>query len=298
MNKKTPTKRKKKLGSYPYLSVVVSITIALFVLGSFGMLLIHTQKLGAVIRENLEIQVYLTKSTSENQRIQIQRTLAAKDFVALEGDEARITFVSKEQAAEDFKKETGEDFTEFLGENPLRDLFLVKIRSTHQDTAQLSLIKEDIENIGGVFEAVYVEGLVNSINENTTKIGFVLVGFSLILILVVVILINNTIKLALFSQRFLIRSMQLVGATKAFIQRPFLLRASLHGMLGGAFAIIVLYGGLQYAYGKVENLQSLYNFEAVVLLFALLLLAGGLLGFFSTFRAIRKYMKMSLDDLY
>lgn len=291
-------KKKKKLGSYPYVSVVFSITLALFVVGLFGLLLLHANQLKDLIRQNIEVQVYLNKYITENQRIKINKTLASKDYVLAEDGAPQISYVSKEEAAEQFIKETGEDFTNFLGENPLRDAYTIKIKSEYHDQDKLVGIKEDIEGISGVFEVTYIESLIDSINKNVTKISIILASFALILLISVIMLINNTIKLALFSQRFLIRSMQLVGATATFIQKPFLYRAALHGLLAGIFASLLLIVLMHYANNEIENLSTLQDPQKILYLFAGLLVLGAVIGFLSTFRSVRKYLKMSLDELY
>ena len=246
--------RKKNLGSYPYLSVVVSITLALSVLGIFGLLLIHANKLSNLIRENVELQVYLNKNVTPVQITRIEKTLSSNDYILKRDQSADISFTSKEQAAENFIKETGEDFNAFLGENPLRDAFFIKIDPRYH--TKLDSLKLNIESQNGVFEVAYMEDLVQSINKNITKISVVLVGFAAILVLIVIILINNTIKLALFSQRFLIRSMQLVGATRNFIQQPFLFRSILHGLLSGVLAIAMLIFLLDFASAKVPGFSA------------------------------------------
>ena len=291
-------KKKKKLGSYPYWSVVFSITLALFVIGLFGMLLLHANQLKELIRQNVEIQVYLNKFITENERIKINKTLAGKDFVLLVEETPQITYISKEEAAQQFIEDTGEDFTSFLGENPLRDAYIVKIRSEYHDKDKLVGIKQEIEGISGVFEVTYIENLISSINENVTKISLFLAGFAVILLITVIVLINNTIKLALFSQRFLIRSMQLVGATSGFIQKPFIYRATLHGILSGILASLMLIGLLQYANQEIEHLSELQDPQQMLILFLALLLIGGIIGLLSTFRSVSKYLKMSLDELY
>lgn len=291
-------KKKKKLGSYPYVSVVFSITLALFVVGLFGLLLLHANQLKDLIRQNIEVQVYLNKYITENQRIKINKTLASKDYVLVEDGTAQISYISKEEAAEQFIKETGEDFTNFLGENPLRDAYTIKINYEYHDQDKLVGIKEDIEGISGVFEVTYIESLIDSINKNVTKISIILASFALILLISVIMLINNTIKLALFSQRFLIRSMQLVGATATFIQKPFLYRATLHGILAGIFASLLLIVLMHYANNEIENLSTLQDPQKILYLLVGLLLLGAVIGFLSTFRSVRKYLKMSLDELY
>ena len=291
-------RKKKKLGRYPYLSVVFSIFLSLVVIGLFGLLFIYANKLTTIIKENIEIQVYLKKGISDNQRIQVQKTLSAKDYVAKKNNELQIRYVSKEQAAEKFIKETGEDFSTFLGDNPLRDAYVVKMASESQSPEVLEQAKKEIEKITGVFEVVYVESLVDSINKNLTKISVALLGFSGILIIIVILLINNTIKLALFSQRFLIRSMQLVGAKASFIQRPFLMRSVWHGLFAGVFASLAVLVFLQFANREIEDLANLQSNSSLVILCALLLILGVIIGLGSTYRAIKKYMRLSLDELY
>ncbi|MEM9298755.1 MAG: permease-like cell division protein FtsX [Bacteroidota bacterium] len=291
-------RKKKKLGSYPYLSVVFSIFLSLVVIGLFGLLFIYANKLTTIIKENIEIQVYLKKGISDNQRIQVQKTLSAKDYVAKKNNELQIRYVSKEQAAEKFIKETGEDFSTFLGDNPLRDAYVVKMASESQSPEVLEQAKKEIGKITGVFEVVYVESLVDSINKNLTKISVALLGFSGILIIIVILLINNTIKLALFSQRFLIRSMQLVGAKASFIQRPFLMRSVWHGLFAGVFASLAVLVFLQFANREIEDLANLQSNSSLVILCALLLILGVIIGLGSTYRAIKKYMRLSLDELY
>ena len=298
MKKVTKSARKKRLGSYPYFSVVSSITFALFVLGLFGLLGLHISKLTQLIQENMQVQVYLTKSVTPAVRTQLEQTLASKAYVATSDNQPRITFISKEEAAEDFTAATGENFKDFLGENPLRDAFLVNIKPEYQSNLKLDSIRQSIEEMNGVFEAVYVENLVSSINQNLAKLSIALGGFAIVLILVVVILINNTIKLALFSQRFLIRSMQLVGATSNFIQLPFLARSIFLGFLAGVLSCGLLFGLMQYANQQIADLVTLQNLNNILILFAILLLLGSLIGFLSTLRAVRKYLAISLDDLY
>jgi len=290
--------RKKKLGSYPFLSVVFSITLSLFVLGLFGVFFLLTNNLTHLVQDSIEVQIYLNRNVTESEKIQIQKTIADKAYVARTESGVQLTLISKEEAAEDFIKETGEDFKQFIGDNPLRDAIIIKVDPQFQGTSQMAEIKAEIEAIRGVFEVVYLDNLVESINKNLAKIGLVLIGFAGLLLVAVMVLINNTIKLALFSQRFLIRSMQLVGATAGFIQRPFLLRASLYGLIAGGLSCAALFGVLQYANRKIENLSQLQKTDELLILGGSLLLVGVLVGFGSTYRAINKYLKMSLDELY
>jgi len=293
--KKQHTK-KKNLGSYPYVSVVISITMALFVIGVFGSLVIYSKELERLVRENVKIQVYLKNQLSESQRDQIEKSIGSKPFVAK--DEHAIQFISKDEAAEQFIKETGEDFKKFLGENPLRDALLVKIDENYHDAENLKKIKAEVENIGGVFEVYYVENVIESINRNITKIGLILMGLVTLLLFIVVMLINNTLRLALFSQRFLIRSMQLVGARSSFIHKPFLLRAGLHGFVSGIISAGMLIGLLVFATKKVEDLSLIQNNERIMILTGVLILLGIFVAVSSTYRAVSKYLRLSLDELY
>ena len=298
MEEPLKTRRKKHLGSYPFINVVLSITLALFVIGLFGLLILHTNKLTEIIKENIEIQVYLKKNVSESEKAKVEKAIYDRPYTLKKDDRALVQFISKEEAAEDFIEATGEDFTNFLGENPLHDAFLVKIDPQYQETEQLTTIKTELESMNGVFEVVYVDTLIQSINENLTRISLFLLGFAILLIMAVVLLINNTIKLALFSQRFLIRSMQLVGATRGFIKRPFIVRSMWHGIIAGMLSAVILYVLLRYSYQWVEGLSLLTEPDKLYILLGSLLIIGALIGVLSTLRAVNKYLNMSLDELY
>ncbi|MEP1032883.1 permease-like cell division protein FtsX [Ekhidna sp.] len=291
------TRKKRKLGSYPFASVVFSITVALLVLGLFGWLVLHSSRLGTRIQESVEVQVYLNKNINQSDITKIRTAIAAKPYTLVK-DAPQIVLITKEEAAKQFIEATGEDFKDFLGENPLRDLFAVKVKGSYQALDSLNKIKAEIEGIRGVFEVEYEESLIESINENLTKIGFILLGIAIFALIVVIILINNTIKLALFSQRFLIRSMQLVGATSSFIQRPFLYRSMMYGLFAGIFSCGIIYGFTIYMNSIIEGLEELQDTNGFLILFSLILIMGIIVGYFSSLRAIKKYLKMSLDELY
>jgi len=298
---KTDKKRSKKtLGSYQYGSVLFSISLALFVIGLFGLLALQANELTSVIKQNLEVQVYLNKELSKNQLNRIRLEMENSGYLNIdeETNEAAIKFVSKEEAAQQFVEETGEDFSSFLGDNPLRDAFVLNLAPDYQTNAKMDSLSTRIEQINGVFEVTYVKNLADSIDQNITKTAAILIGIALLLVLVVILLINNTIKLALFSQRFLIRSMQLVGAKSTFIKRPFLRRSFLYGAISGIIASGLLYGILTFANQKIERLEELQKIEMIVMLFIVLIALGAFISWFSTSRAMNKYLKMSLDELY
>jgi cell division transport system permease protein len=291
------TNRKKKLGGYPAIGVVISTTLALFVIGLFGLLLIYSRQLELKVRENIKLQVYLKSNLTESQRLQIQNKLLSQSYTAKDQEKA-VTFVSKDQAAKNFIAETGEDFTKFLGENPLKDAYLIAIDPSYHSKEQLEKIKTEIQKMNGVFQVFYVEGLIEEVNDNVMKIGLFLGGLILVLLVTVVLLINNTLRLALFSQRFLIRSMQLVGAKNWFILRPFVVRAAGYGLLSGAMASLFMLLLSDYAQQKITDLNILHNEEQFFFLIAVLVVLGITVAVVSTIFAIRKYLRMSLDQLY
>ena len=293
-----PAKAKKQLGYFKFGSVLFSTTLSLFIVGLFGIILIQASSLTKMIRENIEIQVFLDKELSQKQLADLRKDLAERPFVLRTEDSLYLRFISNKEAAETFIKNTGEDFTEFLEDNPLRDSYVFSVAEEFQSSEQLTLIAKELETQPGVFEVSYMTDLVDSINKNLFKVSLIMGGFILILIVTVIMLINNTIRLALFSQRFLIRSMQLVGATRGFIRKPFLVRAFIFGVLAGVLASSILFALLEYTKGNIEGFAALQNTELMLLLFAALTIMGGLLSGFSTLRAVNKYLNMSLDELY
>jgi cell division transport system permease protein len=288
----------KKFGSYPFISVVLSITLALFVIGLFGVLLIYSQELGRLVKENVRIQVYLKSTVTEEEKSALEKKLKTSEFILQDTTRKTLTFVSRQEAARQFIQDTGEDFQKFLGENPLRDAFLVTVDPAFHDKKKLAGIKSSLEKEKVVFQVYYVESLIESVNRNVAKIGLVLLGIAGVLLVVVVLLINNTLRLALFSQRFLIRSMQLVGATRLFIQGPFILRSMALGALSGVIASGMLWALIYYGNRRVEELKLLENQDRLLVLLASLLALGIFVAALSTWRAVSKYLKLSLDELY
>ena len=290
--------KKKKIGSYPNTMIVISLTAALFLIGFCAMLVIQSKKLVSVIRQNIDVSVFVDKSLTEAGRDSILMEIRQKPYVQTLGDSADITFVSKEQAAQEFMEGTKEDFTAFLGENPLRDSYRVKVQEDYFEESKLKAIQTDLERIRGVYEVVYQENLADAINKNITKLYVVLASFALVMLVIIVLLINNTIKLAIYSQRFLIRSMQLVGATNGFIQRPFLMRGTTQGIVSALIASFFLIILQQTAVRNVEGLSLLQEYDKLAIVLALLVVLGILIGVVSTTQSLHRYLKMSLDELY
>jgi cell division transport system permease protein len=278
--------KKKKIGSYPNAMIVMSLTAALFLIGFCGLLVIQSKKLVSIIRQNIEVRVFLDKEATKTGQDSILNIIKVKPFVLAATDVKPITFVSKEEAAKEFIEDTKEDFASFLGENPLRDSYRVKIQEDYFEEAKLQQIKKELEQIKGVYEVVYQEDLADNINRNVTKIYIVLASFALIMLIIIVLLVNNTIKLAIYSQRFLIRSMQLVGATNGFIQRPYVVRGAIQGLVGGVLAGILLIALQQLAVRNVEGLGMLQEYDKIIILVLTVLSLGILIGVASTYQSL------------
>lgn len=287
--------RKKILGGYPAVGVVISTTLALFVFGLFANLVIYSNEFNRIIRENLNVKIYLKNSLTETQRNQLEKTISAKNFIA--ASEGAIIFVSKEEAEKELIEDIG-DYRKVLGENPLKDAYKVKIKPEFQDTTSLKKIKKEIESLTGVLEATYEKDLLDAVNKNTRNISWYLLGISVALIITTIILINNTLRLALFSQRFLIRSMQLVGARKWFIQSPFLARALAYGILSGLLAAGLIWVLSDYAQKRLPEISAVHNADNFIIMLASLVGIGAIVSSLSSLVAINRYLKMSLDDLY
>ena len=292
------SRKKTKVGKFKFISVLFSTTLSLFIVGLFGVIFIQAKTLTKIIRENIEIQVFLNKNIEEKQKANIGKLLGAKPYVMQKADSSALVFISQEEAAASFLEDTGEDFTKFLNDNPLRDSYTIAISEEYQTSEQIQEIVTEIQDMDGVFEVTYMSDLVESINENLLKVSLVMGGFIIILIVTVIMLINNTIRLALFSQRFLIRSMQLVGATRGFIRQPFLNRAFFFGALSGVLASAILFGIIEYTKANIDGFAMLQNYELLYMLFGGLIIVGAFLSVFSTLRAVNKYLNMSLDELY
>lgn len=291
-------KSQRKLGSYPTIHIILGIMLALLVVGLLGLFMLHANRLTSMIRENVNIQVYLHKHITESEIVYIEQLLRQKGFVQKQDGHAQLKFVSKEEVAQDFTDVTGEDFLQVLDENPLRDFFSVCIAPDYQYNEQLQAIKQDLEAIRGVFEVDYMVDLITSVSHNMTRVGAILTIFSFILLLVVIVLINNTIKLAIYAQRFLIRSMHLVGATASFIRRPFLMRAILMGAMAATMANILLVSALHFANQQIDVLVKIQEPMRIFMLLGSILVLGVLVSMMSTHRSVNKYLHSSLNDLY
>ena len=288
---------KKTFGNFPFISVIFSVTLSLLLLGLFSFFLLSSFNVKNYLESNTEINIYLNKKISPSQIEQIKRTLYTKEY-SLTNTESTLNYVSSEDAAKNFQSEIGEDFVDFLGNNPLRDLIILKINSDYFDLERLNIIESDILKIPGVYQVEYSKELIDNINKNVANISIVFIGLFLILLMISVILINNTLRIALFSQRFLIRSMQLVGATANYILRPFIFRGMIYGLIAGILSSVMLYVIIEIADRRISNLELLISLEQLGVIFISLIFTGIIMVISSTYSAVNKYLNSTLDELY
>ena len=288
---------KKTFGNFPFISVIFSVTLSLLLLGLFSFFLLSSFNVKNYLESNTEINIYLNKKISSSQIEQIKRTLYTKEY-SLTNTESTLNYVSSEEAAKNFQSEIGEDFIDFLGNNPLRDLIILKINSDYFDLESLNIIESDILKIPGVYQVEYSKELIDNINKNVANISLVFIGLFLILLIISVILINNTLRIALFSQRFLIRSMQLVGATANYILRPFILRGMMYGLIAGIISSGMLYVIIEIADRRISNLELVISLEQLGVIFISLIFTGIIMVILSTYSAVSKYLNSTLDELY
>lgn len=275
-----------------YISTIISTSLVLFLLGMLAMMLINAKALSNYVKENIGFSLYLSDDFSAQQLTALQQSLESKPYTN------RLEFTSKEDAANLMEEELGEDFVEFLGYNPLTASLDLYLKADYAVPDSISQIESQLKRSPIVKEVVVQKDLIAEVNENINKIGLVLLVFSILLLIVVIALINNTIRLAIYSKRFLIKTMQLVGATSSFIRRPFVSRGIFNGFISSLIAIALL---LAVMYSVKQNLPEfieLQNFNVYLMLFALVVLMGILISWLSTALAVRKFLRIQSGDLY
>lgn len=275
-----------------YISTVFGIAMVLLMVGMLGLILVHANNLSRYIKENMVVNVFVDEGARETDVLQFQRQLDNNTFVK------RTQYVSKELAARNLQKDLGEDFVRFLGVNPLSQSIDVYMKADYANNADLTRFANELRKNPLVKEVKYQQSLVEQMNQNITSISLVILAFAAIFVVVSVALINNTIRLAIYSQRFLIKSMQLVGATKGFIRRPFLLYGIWHGLLGALIATILLVGTLYFAYQQVPDLIVLQNYYEFGIIFLGIVALGIFIAGFSTLLAVNRFLRLKIYQLY
>ncbi len=275
-----------------YLTLVVSVSLVLFLLGILGLVLINAKGLSDYFRESLSFWVMLDDDAREADIRLLQKDLDAKTYVK------STEYVSKDEAAAKMKEELGEDFISFLGDNPLPPSIDVYLVSDYTSPDSVAKIEKYILEYPFVKEVYYQESLLYLINENVNKISVFLLVISLFLFLIALTIINNTIRLSIYSKRFIIRTMQLVGATRSFIRRPFLVQSTFHGFLAALISMILLMGLL---YMIEKEFFMMFTFESTNLLILLglaIIITGILINIVSTWFSVNRYLSISEDKLY
>lgn len=278
--------------STSYFSVVVSISLVLFMLGMVGLILLQAKKLSTYVKENIAVTVYIKDSVNEADIKRLQKSLDAAKYTK------ETDYVDKETAANRLREELGEDFVEFLGYNPLSTSIDIYLNAEFANPDSVAGIEQQLLLNPKVKEVVYQRDLLSFVNENVRKISILLGGFALLLLIVSIALINSTIRLAIYSKRFIIRSMQLVGATQGFIRRPFVRRGVLHGFYGAVIALILLSGVIYYARLKAPEILDANDVELFASLFALVIALGIIISWLSTTLAVRRYLRLRTNQLY
>lgn len=275
-----------------YFTSTVSITLLLILLGSIGLLLLNTKRISDYVRENIIFKVILKDNIREVDIFQIQKALDAKNYVK------ETVYIPKEKAAIELQEELGEDFIEHIGHNPLLPSIEVKFLASYANNDSIAVIENDLKEFNQIKEVYYQKNLIHTVNENVKKISLVVLIFSSFLLLIAIALINNTIRLAIYSKRFIIRTMQLVGATAGYIRRPFLYRSILQGIVGALIAMAVLIGLIYLLQNEMSDIIRLNNTNILVLLFIIVLFLGIIINWLSTYTAVSKYLRIKTDKLY
>lgn len=275
-----------------YVFSIIGVALVLFLLGTLGLLVIHANKLSDYFKESIEIQVILRDNVKENQALALRDSIATKPYIK------SIEYVSKETAAAHFQKEFGEDFIKLLQYNPLYASINIKANAKYVNMDSLKIVEANLTEKSIVREISYQRSLVAKLNENVRKIGLVILAISALLALVVIVLIDNTIRLAMFSNRFLIKTMQMVGATRWFIAKPFDIRSIINGALSALLAIGGLIGIMYFADRVLPELSGMRDYFMTGVLFLGMIVIGICISLVSTHRSVMKYLRLKLDDLY
>lgn len=275
-----------------YVTLVVSISLVLFLLGILGIILINARELSDYFRESLSFSVMLDDAAREADIRMLQKDLDAKAYVK------STKYVSKDEAAAKMKEELGEDFISFLGDNPLPPSIDVYLVSNYTRPDSVAKIEKYIYLYPFVKDVVVPESLLVLINENVQKISIFLLVISAFLFLIALTIINNTIRLSVYSKRFLIRTMQLVGATRSFIRKPFILQAALHGFIAALVAMVLLLGLLYLIEKEFFMMFTFENTNLLLLLGAVIIMTGIFINIISTWFSVNRFLSISEDKLY
>lgn len=285
--------RKKRQGLFnSHFTITISIALVLFLLGIMGIIVFTADKVSDHVKENIGFSIIMEDNARDVEVRRLQKYLDAMDYVK------STEFINKDKAAEELTKDLGEDFIQFLGYNPLLASIEVHLMAEYANPDSIANIEQEFQSYSSIREVIYQKDLVNLVNENVNKISMIILAFSALLFFVSVALINNTVRLSIYSQRFLINTMQLVGATKSFIRRPFITRCVVDGLIGSVVAIAMLSAVVYSLQSELSTIISFADVELIAMVFSAMLLLGLLITQFSAFFAVNKYLRLRSDELY
>ena len=291
MSKSFEKYQKRRLRS-SYVSVVISISLVLFLLGVLGLLVLNTKKVSDYFKESAAITLFLKNEVSRENILNLQVSIDEEPFTR------STNFISKEEAAEFYKEENGEDFMEFLGYNPLENSIDIYLKADYVTPEKMAEIEQKYKENQYVSSISYDKPLIDLLTQNVKRISFFILLFCALASLVVVVLINSSIRLSVYSKRFTIKTMQLVGATKRFIRRPFIWNSIKLGMVGAVVAILGLIALLIYLDKMFPAFGMMDDRVMLAALFGSVFLAGVLLTWLSTFLATQRFLNLRTDELY
>ena len=275
-----------------YFSVVISIGLVLFLMGLLGLLVLNTKKIADHFKEQIALTIYLKDTAKEVEITQLNKSLALAEYTK------STNYVTKEEAAEAHSKEIGEDFMDFLGYNPLQNSIDVYVKADYITSGEIDTIATDIQSKSFVDEVVYDKPLISLLNENVAKISFWVLVISGVFTFIAVLLINSSIRLSVYSKRFTIKTMQMVGATKSFIRKPFIWKSVKLGMIGAVLALIGMAAILYYMDKSFPELNLLSDTLLLVGLFVGVFLMGVVISWLSTYFATQRFINLKTDELY
>jgi len=289
-NKDNITKRRLQTS---YITSTVSISLVLFLIGLMGLLILNSQKISNYVKENIGFTVMLEKNAKEADIIKLKKRLEASAYVK------STKFISKEDAAKEYQKELGQDFVGFIGSNPLPSSIDVKLHADYSNIDSLSVIEKKLSKYDDIImEVSYQKDLISKVNYNVKRISIVIFILSFLLFVISWTLINNTIRLSVYSKRFIIKTMHLVGATNNFIRQPFLNASSLTGIIGSIIAISALAAIIHFVDNEFDGAVNFTQIDVLAILFAFLMLLGIIITRISAYFAVNKYINLKSDELY
>ena len=275
-----------------YLTTTISISMVLFLIGLLGVVLLNAERLAKYVRENIGVTLVLKDDIQETEIAELQKLLKTTDFVK------SVEYIDKETAAEKLKNELGEDVTGFLGYNPLLSSIDVKLFAEYANPEKLNMLEKKFMEYSQVKEVLFQRDIVSIINDNVKKIGFILIFFSGLLLLIFSVLISNTIRISIYSERFIINTMLLVGATDSFIRAPFVKRSIKYGIIGAVAANLLLFILMISYSSELTGIIDLNDFKIFGIVFLGDLLIGVMISWGSTYFAVNKFIRIKFDELF